>query len=269
MFGINVWQSVEGGTIDAALGAGGGYIHFSGSLTVPEDTATSTNLGTFSVVGGSGSYVFTFGVGGNPGSKFSISTADLILAGALDYETVPTYLLIISASNGVDPAIVMHMTILVGNVFDDAATLSLATGVSTGITTASGTVNSDQGSGTMYAVTSAGSTPSAPQVKAGQGSNGAAAAYASSHAATLGVNSFTAGGLIGATTYFWYFMQENDFPLQSTVAASSSFVTDTPTDQTGQSIGLLMSITRSSGSVPPSSSVGTPVGLLLSITKAT
>ncbi len=265
MFGINVWQSVEGGTVDAALGAGGGYIHFSGSLTVPEDTATSTNLGTFSVVGGSGSYTFAFGVGGNPGSKFTISTADLILTGALDYETTTSYLLVIEATNGVDPTIVMHTTIQVGNVFDDAATLSLATGASTGVTTASGTVSTDQASGTMYAVTSAGSTPSAAQVKAGQDSNGIAATYAGSHAATLGVNSFTAGGLIGSTTYKWYFMQENTSLIQSTVAASASFTTDAPLTQTGQPAGLLMAITHE---VSTGVTTGLATGLLLSITKA-
>lgn len=227
--GISLWQGLHGGTVGAAVGADGPSIAFSGSGIVPENTAVSTHLGTFSVSNGAGSYTFAFATGGNPSGKFSISTADLVLAGALDYETVASYVLVIEATNGVDPVVSRPLTITVGDILDTAATLSSPTGVQTGFTTATGTVSTTQASGTLYAVVTTSATPpSAAQVKAGQNNAGGAAAYASSHAATLGTNSFSATGLTGATTYYFYYMQENAAAIQSTVSASAAFTTATP-----------------------------------------
>lgn len=93
---------------------------FSGNATVPEDTAVSSSLGTFSVTGGSGIYTYT--LTSNPGSKFSISTDELILAGELDYETTTSYALEIEADNGVDPVLTLHLTI---NVSSTAPTVSM------------------------------------------------------------------------------------------------------------------------------------------------
>lgn len=210
-------------------GVGGGSsahrVVFSGSATIPEDTATSSSLGTFSVTLGSGTYVYAI-TAGNGAGKFSISTATLVLAGALDYETTPSYSLTITANNSVDPILTLNLTINVGDVLDTAAVLTSPTGAQTGATTATGTVSTNQASGTFYWVVTASATPpSAAQVKAGQNNGGTAAAALGSAAAVSGTNTFNATGLTAATTYYFYFMQENAVPLQSTVSASASFVT--------------------------------------------
>lgn len=221
------------------VGSNGPQVVFGGSATVPEDTATSSSLGTFSVTGGSGTYTYAI-TAGNGAGKFSISTATLVLAGALDYETTTSYSLTITANNGVDPILTLFLTINVGDVLDTAATLTAPTGTQTGATTATGTVSTNQASGTMYAVVTTSATPpSNTQVKAGQDNAGAAAAFAGSAAATLGTNTVSATGLTGGTTYYFYFMQENAVPLKSTVSASSSFAT--PTAPTISSVALTSS----------------------------
>ena len=215
-------RAVMAPTIDFSVGSS---LTFSGSATVPEDTAPSSSLGTFSVSGGSGSYTYAI-TAGNGAGKFSVSTATLVLAGALDYETTTSYALTVTADNGVDPVLTLSLTLNVGDVLDTAATLTSPTGTQTGDTTATGTVSTNQASGTMYAVVTTSATPpTATQVKAGQNNAGSAAAFAGSAAATLGTNTINATGLSGGTTYYFYFAQENTVPLKSSVAASASFTT--------------------------------------------
>ena len=108
-----------------------------------------------------------------------------------------------------------------------APTLSNPAGTATGSTTADGTVDTDEGNGTLYAVVTTSSTnPSAAQVKAGQDHTGAAASYADSQAiSTTGTKTFNASGLSPSTAYYFHFMHEDAATNQSSVASSASFTT--------------------------------------------
>lgn len=66
----------------------GPRIVVSGSKVIPEDTATSTELGDISVLrAGEVEYAVAIKSGGDPDSKFAVSNGKLILNGALDFES--------------------------------------------------------------------------------------------------------------------------------------------------------------------------------------
>lgn len=109
-----------------------------------------------------------------------------------------------------------------------APTLSSATGTKTGQTTADISVSTNEANGTLYYVVDQNTTtPSAAQVKAGQDQGGGAADKSGSLAiSSTGVKPFSITGLTAGTTYKAYFMHEDANGNQSTVAASSTFATD-------------------------------------------
>lgn len=105
----------------------------------------------------------------------------------------------------------------------DGATLSAPTGTETGATTATGSVTTNVGSGTLYAgVFPTATTPTEAEIKAGTG-----ATYATSDTTpTVGVNNFSATGLTTATAYKWHFVQETVGAVDSNIATSAEFTTD-------------------------------------------
>lgn len=108
-----------------------------------------------------------------------------------------------------------------------APTLTSPTGTQTGGTTADGTVSTNEGNGTMYAIVDTSATPpSVAQIQAGNGSGGGAAAFSDSQAiSSTGVKTFNATGLTASTTYYFYFQHKDAAANDSTVAASTSFTT--------------------------------------------
>ena len=100
----------------------------------------------------------------------------------------------------------------------------------TGSSTASLTVDTDEGNGTLYVVATISATPpSKARVKLGQDSAGAAATYASNQAiASTGTKSFSANGFTSSTAYTAFFMQEDATGNQSTVSAANGFTTNAP-----------------------------------------
>jgi len=108
-----------------------------------------------------------------------------------------------------------------------APVLSSPTGTQTGATTATLTVSTDEGNGTLYGVLTLNSTPpSKAQIKAGQNASGAAAAYAFNQAvSTTGVQTKNATGLTASTTYFAFYMHEDGAGNQSNVPTVVSFTT--------------------------------------------
>jgi len=88
-----------------------------------------------------------------------------------------------------------------------------------------GSVTTDTGSGTLYwVVTTSATPPSATQIKAGQTNTGSAATASGNQAVSAsGVQNVSGTGtLIGSTTYYLYFVQDNG--ANSNVAATSSWV---------------------------------------------
>jgi hypothetical protein len=99
----------------------------------------------------------------------------------------------------------------------------------TGSTTASLSVDTDEGNGTLYwVVTTSATAPSKAQVKAGQNHLGAAAADSGSQAVSAtGAQEITGGasGLASNTAYFAHFMHEDAEGNQSNVVSGDGFTT--------------------------------------------
>lgn len=143
-----------------------------------------------------------------------------------------------------------------------APTLTSASGSATGAATASGSVTTDEGNGTLYAVaTTSATAPTKAQVKAGQDHTGSAAAWSGSQAVSSpGSKSVSATGLSASTSYYLHFMHEDAAANQSDVASSSSFTTDAP-DTTAPTLtnptATATNRTTASGSVSTNEANGT------------
>jgi hypothetical protein len=109
-----------------------------------------------------------------------------------------------------------------------APILTSPTGTKTGETTATGTVDTDENNGSLYAVTTTSVTkPTKAQVKAGQNNGGTAAAWSGNQTiTTTGTKNISISGLTASTTYYNHYMHEDAVGNQSTVATSASFTTD-------------------------------------------
>jgi methionine-rich copper-binding protein CopC len=109
-------------TVLDELFGGGTRIELS-ALTVEENVALGTVVGTLSVVNGSGVYTFT--EDDDPNELFEIDGDEVKTNAVVDYEIYPenvTYTVI--APNGVDPPITETFTITITNVDEVAPTIS-------------------------------------------------------------------------------------------------------------------------------------------------
>ena len=108
-------------------------------------------------------------------------------------------------------------------------TLSNPVDAKASTTTGTGSVDTDEGNGTLYWVVSTSATPpTATQVKAGQMHTGAAAADSGSQAVSgTGTQSITGGftGLTSNTQYYAHYMQEDTAANQSSVSSADGFIT--------------------------------------------
>jgi hypothetical protein len=87
--------------------------------SVAENASVGTDIGTLSVVNGSGTYTFTISL--DPDSKFAVTGANgetLETGAALDYETATSHSVTIEADNGVDTPIEREFTINVTDVVE-------------------------------------------------------------------------------------------------------------------------------------------------------
>ena len=132
-------------------------------------------------------------------------------------------------SIGVRPRIRNFRSWKTGGVADVVApTLSVPTDTETGATTATLTVDTNEGSGTLYWVlSSAVTTPSAAQVKLGHDHTGGAALDSGTAAVSVvGTQTVAVTGLTASTTYYAHFMHEDAATNQSTVASGNGFTTE-------------------------------------------
>jgi len=112
-----------------------------------------------------------------------------------------------------------------------APVLSLPTGTTTGSTTASGTVSTDEGNGTLYYYASTNSTETAATIKASGDSQAVSAS---------GVQNVTFTGLTESTTYYAHYVQDDTATNESNTQHSASFTTDAAG---GTILPLMMSYT--------------------------
>jgi hypothetical protein len=110
--------------------------------------------------------------------------------------------------------------------------LSSPIGAKTGEATATLTVTTTEGNGTLYWVIATSTTaPSAAQVKAGQNQFGSTAFAGSSQGvSSAGVQTISVTGLAPGTTYYAHLMHEDASGNKSNVVSSGSFVTDVTLD---------------------------------------
>jgi len=94
--------------------------------------------------------------------------------------------------------------------------LTLPTGVQTGATTASGTVTTDEGNGTLFYLATINATETAATIKAGS----------SQTVSATGIQNVTVTGLTASTTYFLHYVHDDAATNESNVVTSASFTTD-------------------------------------------
>lgn len=135
-----------------------------------------------------------------------------------------------------------------------APTLTSPTGTQTGSTTASGTVSTDEGNGTLDAVvTTSATTPSAAQIQAGQDHTGAAAAATdlNNTVSATGVQNVSFTGLTAATTYYVHYVHEDAAANVSTAVTSASFTTAAASVK-----GIQLSLKQADGTTAAASLTG-------------
>lgn len=126
-----------------------------------------------------------------------------------------------------------------------APTLSSPTGTEASLSTADGTVSTNEGNGTLYwVVTSAASPPSVAQIQAGQNHLGATADASGNQAVSVtGVQNVTASGVTSDIARYFHFQQQDAATNDSTVVSSAFFILRAPTidlesaSSTGQTTG--------------------------------
>lgn len=107
-----------------------------------------------------------------------------------------------------------------------APVLSAATAVSTGQTTATGSVTTDEAGGTLYYLANTSATATAAQVKAG----------ASKAVTAAGAQSVSFTGLSPTTQYYPHYLHTDAAGNDSTVLDGAAFTTQTPADTTAPTL---------------------------------
>lgn len=131
-------------------------------------------------------------------------------------------------------------------VDNTAPTLSAASASSTGANTATGSITTGEGNGTLYCLASTASTATATAVK------GSAFSQAVS---STGAKNFSITGLTAATTYYLHFLHRDAAGNDSAVLSSASFTTAAATDTTAPT--LSSPTATQTGSTTASGSVST------------
>lgn len=212
------------------IGIGLGIVFLTGTVA-----ASLSFTGSLSIEHGSSGPQFTLVVLNNPGTNpydgfaevtdpdnvSTLSVDEVTISGALGAHSV-TYK---ATSSGGRPDLTIALTVTI--VDTTAPALSNPTDTQTGQTTATLTVDTDTGEGTLYAVATTSSTaPTAAQVMAGQDHTGAAASYAgSASVVSTGTKSFSATGLVASTAYTGFFVQKDASNNVSAVAHGDGFMT--------------------------------------------
>ena len=221
------------------------------TASVAENTAQGTTVASFTLTDAPGAGALS--LSGPDAGYFQINGLDLERsATALDFDTLPDpdapYLAVtVSFTDNVGPHS-FDLTITVTDVNEaptianggetvtvlpyidtTAPALSSPVDAANGQTAATGSVDTDEGNGTLYwVVTQSATAPSAAQVKAGQDHTGTAADDDGSQAvSTTGTQTLSPApsGLTASTAYYLHFMHEDAAGNQSAVASGDGFTT--------------------------------------------
>jgi len=133
-----------------------------------------------------------------------------------------------------------------GVVDTTAPILSSPTGTKTGSTTASGTVSTDEGNGTLYYLATVNASETAATIAAGS----------SQAVSGTGSQAVTFTGLTPSTTYYAHYVHDDAATNRSNVVSSTSFTTD------AASSGIIINMAGDGGLVGTSAIVGNGGGLV-------
>jgi len=97
-----------------------------------------------------------------------------------------------------------------------APVLTNPTGTTTGSTTASGSVDTDEGNGTLYYLATTNASELSATIKSGE----------SQAVTATGPQNVTISGLIPETTYYFHYVHDDNSSNESNIVSSSSFITD-------------------------------------------
>jgi hypothetical protein len=144
----------------------------------------------------------------------------------------------LTANGGVAAGTLTHPITRAGGGDTTAPVLSSPAGSSTGPSSASISVITDEGAGVLYSILAITSTPpSSVQIQAGQTNSGATAPWSGNTAVgSTGSKSFTPTGLGASTTYYAHFQQIDSSGNNSSVVTSAAFTTSASGDSTAPTL---------------------------------
>lgn len=208
---------VATGTTTATIGAttdtGSGTIY--GVVTTSATAPTTTQIAA-----GQDHTGATAAASGNTGTLTTSGVKTINVTGLTASTTYRAHLYHDDASG--DSAVVTSAAFITDVT---SPSLSAQTASSAAPLTCQGSVSTNEGNGTLYAVVTASATaPSAAQVKAGQDHTGSAALRVISQAVSGTGTQSIASGSVTAGTRYMHFMHEDAAANQSTVVSSASFV---------------------------------------------
>jgi len=154
-----------------------------------------------------------------------------------------TYNLIVKAKDSstgefADPGSMLRLSQTLPAADTTPPTLSSPTGTSTGATTATGTVSTNEANGTLYRLVSTNATETAATVKA--------AALTTTVTAT-GTQSVSFSGLTPSTTYYAHYVHTDAAGNDSTRVSSASFTTSSSADTTPPVLTGAIAVTNLGG----------------------
>lgn len=153
----------------------------------------------------------------------SINASTGVISGTPTTPASAVSIVVTATDDGTNTAPTNAFDITITAVDSTAPTLSSPTGTETGATTADGSVSTNEGNGTLYAVVTTSATPpSAADIRDGTG-----AVYDTIQAVSAtGVQNVSATGLSAETTYYWHFLHDDAAANPSNIVSSAGFTTD-------------------------------------------
>lgn len=235
--------------IELCVGASGGYLFVDGVLKASSATTLSAAGATYAGVMGVGAFSTGLYIWSGRLDDVSVWSGVNYTAGY----TAPTVATDPSAANLVALwAFENNGTDTKTSADTTAPVLTSPTGTSTGSTTASGTVTTDEANGTLYRLASTNATETAATIKA--------AALTQTVSAT-GSQAVTFTGLSASTAYYAHYVHRDAAGNDSAASSSASFTTSAGSDTTAPTLssptGTATGSTTATGTVSTNEANGT------------
>lgn len=210
--------TVTGALLRLRMQIGGGQLHF--TLDQRDASYTETNVFTATPANLATSATGTVRITRNSSSLVSVYFNDVLVNSGTHSASVPVVDGMVHFGNTTSGSTTTISNVLINAAADTTApVLSLPAGSSSGVTTATGSVTTDEGNGTLYFIATANITETAAYIIA----NGSSQVVSSS-----GVQNVSVSGLSASSNYYLHYVQTDSAANQSNVVSSTQFTTDPP-----------------------------------------